>query len=143
MNRLIISAQKDQLNTSLTQLKEALESISVDYRESLFIIFQELIINSICEMEGLGLGESNIHLSFYENEDEIVGSLDDLGQGIDLCETCPEEVLSNLDNERGRGLAIVQMLVGTLEVIPLEGPGFKYKFTMKNNIFSTRKGEGE
>lgn len=131
MKTLIIPAQKEKLNTSLTQLKRTLESVGDDYRESLFIIFQELIINSICEMESLGLENENIVLNWMDSADGIEGSLSDLGRGLDRHKTCPEDILSDLENESGRGLAIVQMLTETFEVIPLENRGFKYIFTIK------------
>ena len=131
VKRLIISAQKKKLKTSLTQLKRALESVGDDYRESLFIVFQELIINSICEMESLGLENESIVLDWLESGDRIEGSLSDLGRGLNNNNSCPEDILSDLENESGRGLAIVKMLTDTFEVIPLEDRGFKYIFAIK------------
>ena len=133
MKTLIILAQKEKLKASLSQLKEALESVGDDYRESLFIIFQELIINSISEMESLGLEHENILLYWLDSKDRIEGSLCDLGRGLDRHETSPEDILADLENESGRGLAIVQMLTDTFEVIPLKDQGFKYIFTIQKN----------
>lgn len=133
MKTLIIPAQKENLNINLTQLKLALESASAAYRESLFIIFQELIINSIHEMESLGLSHETIVLEWCEGNDNIEGSVSDLGRGVDRHENSPEDILADLENESGRGLAIVQMLTDTFEVIALKDQGFKYIFTIQKN----------
>ena len=123
-------------------LAATLESRGVDAEDAqeLLLVASEIVNNSIEHVRGRGPGGYHeVEFRFGLDGDRAVGRIFDEGEGAIGQSDFDGIRAPDLDNDRGRGLFLIQAYVDELRVTPVKGAGTEIRFVKK---VRRRAGEG-
>ena len=115
-------------------LSATLEARGVDEEDAqeLLLVASEIVNNSIEHVKGKGPGGYHeVEIRFGLRGDTVVGRVLDEGEGAIGQGDFEGMAAPSIENDRGRGLFLIQAYVDELRVTPVKGAGTEIRFVKK------------